>query len=91
MSETTYKINQQRESKMLWVNDGQSVRELQCLKCDTKGYWWCPEAGFSGAEGYQIFETKRDALLSAIQIATQEWTRIDRELTRLKMELSEQP
>lgn len=58
----------EREMKMLWVVTDYGVKELKCYSCKPEHpeSWWCPEAGFTGHEGVQIFSTRSAGLTKAL-------------------------
>jgi len=46
--------------------------------------WWCPEVGFSGAEGHHLFETRDAAFAKAIAESERDLTALQKRLEGLK-------
>jgi hypothetical protein len=63
-----------------WSDDDYRIVEVSAFAGPTStqdGYWWVPELGFSGGEGYHLFKTKVEAARAA-------YTKISKDITRLE-------
>jgi hypothetical protein len=64
-----------------WTEDDYVIREVTAFggpNTEQDGYWWVPELGFSGGEGYHLFATKRLAAQHADRKICQEIVRLER-------------
>jgi hypothetical protein len=64
-----------------WSSDDYIIREVTAFagpNTEQDGYWWVPELGFSGGEGYHLFTTKFLAAAHADRKIMQEIARLER-------------
>ena len=70
-----------------YVGDDGRVQKVRGFVCDgTPGYWWCPEVGYSAAEGHSLFRDRVEAYdvaaskaRHALDMATANLQRIEQE------------
>ena len=74
-----------RESRKWWAVTDTGVRQVTGWSCapDNPKTWWCPEAGYSLTEKFNLFETEKQALNKAIKEARAEADDLQKHLTRL--------
>lgn len=82
-----------REMKEWWyVSDWHDVIRVQGFSCaPSNDYWWCPQVGYSCAEGHSLFERKEDAIKAALAnaqaVKVQVNNAIDK-LTKMQVEVN---
>lgn len=57
-----------RARRQWWAVSDYDVQEVTGFSCapTNPDMWWCPELGFSGAEGHHLFATRDEAFAKAI-------------------------
>ena len=75
-----------RECRVFWTKELKHVQGFQCdeSRPPNKGYWWAPEAGFSGMEGQSLFAGKEDARAKGILDAKGRIYEAEKEIRRLE-------
>lgn len=53
-----------REQREWWAVNDDSVQRVTGYSCapNSPGMWWCPQIGYSCAEGIHLFKTEAEAL-----------------------------
>jgi len=76
----------EREKRQWWAVADGDVREVTGYSCAPSNptMWWCPEVGFSGAEGHHLFETRDEAFAKAIAESERDLTALQKRLEGLK-------
>lgn len=76
----------EREKRKWWAVADGDVREVTGYSCapSNPDMWWCPEVGFSGAEGHHLFETRDKAFAKAIAESERDLTALQKRLEGLK-------
>lgn len=77
---------EEREKRQWWAVADGDVQEVTGYSCYpmNPNLWWCPEVGFSGAEGHHLFRTREEAFDKAIVEAEREYADITQRLKGLK-------
>jgi hypothetical protein len=75
-----------REKRQWWAVADGDVREVTGYSCapNNPDVWWCPEVGFSGAEGHHLFETRDEAFGKAIVESERDLTALQKRIEGLK-------
>lgn len=70
-----------------WSDDDYVIREVTAFagpSTEQDGYWWVPQLGFSGGEGFHLFPTKSEAATAATRKIGDEIDRLQRLRSNIK-------
>ena len=77
----------EREKRKWWAVADGDVREVTGYSCapGNPNMWWCPQVGFTGTEGYHLFETRDEAFAGAIAESERALVALQKRLEGLKL------